>query len=363
MIREVEDLGHDIRKFALDFAEQASSVLAETAIDAIDKVYLTGSGDSYFAARAAEMAFESIGNIPCEALNAQRFMDYESAQVGVAERTLVVTISASGETKRSVQAALRARDAGAVTIAIAGKPDSSLVDASGRGIVVDVGEAKKSPGIRTFQASLLATLVVAIRLGETRDNYSAEEARSLEQEVLTVADVIESTADTVNEPCRKLAAALADAPTMMMVGGGPNYGTALFGAAKIVEAAGVPAIAEEMDEWWHVARLAYPVDMPIFVIAPPGRSHWRAKNVVEIMRTLGKRAIVVAHLDDAEVLGQAHVRLPVQGHTREEFSPLAYHVFSNYVAAYLAESLDRLPFQSDRTDLVELAARCRPMLE
>ena len=72
-----------------------------------------------------------------------------------------------------------------------------------------------------------------------------------------------------------LAEVIADAPVMIMVGSGPSYGTALFSAAKIIEASGVFAVGQDLEEWSHVERYAYPDDMPIFVIAPPGRSHRR----------------------------------------------------------------------------------------
>ncbi len=45
--------------------------------------------------------------------------------------------------------------------------------------------------------------------------------------------------------------------------------------------------------------------------------------------------------------------LPVQGEVREEFSPLLYPLFANYVASYLAARLGRSLFQSDRPELLQ----------
>ena len=92
--------------------------------------------------------------------------------------------------------------------------------------------------------------------------------------------------------------------------------------------------------------------MPVFVLAPPGRSHWRAGEVAATARGLGRRVIAVAHTDDTEVTRHAHAVLPVQGETCEEFSPLVYHVFASYVAAAVAERLGRGLFQSDRPELL-----------
>ena len=118
---------------------------------------------------------------------------------------------------------------------------------------------------------------------------------------------------------------IAASPVVVMLGSGPSYGTALYSAAKLVEAAGVFVLGQDLEEWWHVERFSYPVDMPVFVIAPPGRSHWRAQSVAATARGLGRRVITVTHTDDTEVTRHAHMVLPVHGEVREEFSPLLYH--------------------------------------
>jgi hypothetical protein len=54
----------------------------------------------------------------------------------------------------------------------------------------------------------------------------------------------------------------------------------------------------------------------------------------------------------------AHVVLPVHGEVREEFSPLLYHLFADYVASYVAARLGRSLFQSDRPELLQSVAEC-----
>jgi len=103
-----------------------------------------------------------------------------------------------------------------------------------------------------------------------------------------------------------------------------------------------------LEEWCHVESLAYPDEMPVFVISPPGRSHWRAAEVAAIACRQGRRVIAVTDAADTEVTAHASAHLPVAGHVREEFSPLLYHVFAGYLASYVAERLRRLPFQTVR---------------
>ena len=353
MFRQVAGLAEDLRQLTRPFEQQVRAALTPSEWRAVKKVYLTGDGDSYHASCAAEMAFQVIADVACEPLSAQRFLDYGAAWMRpAAPQTLVIATSASGGTERVVQAIERAKENGALTVALTGTPNSAVTQAADRSIVVELPHKERSPGIRTYQASLVGMLLVAIQLGELQDRYAQEEAEGLRRELVNLANAVDATTSAIQAGCRKVADMIAASPVVVMLGSGPSYGTALYGAAKLVEAAGVFTMGQDLEEWWHVERFAYPVDMPVFVIAPPGRSHWRAQSVTATARGLGRRVIVVAHKDDTEVTRHAHMVLPVQGEVREEFSPLIYHLFASYVAAHVAERLDRCPFQSDRPELL-----------
>ncbi len=355
MVGQVEGLAGDLRALTGPFGQQIRTLLTPLEWRSVKKVYLTGDGDSYHASCAAEMAFEAIADVSCEPISAQRFVDYGAVWLRqVAPRqTLVIATSASGGTQRVVQAIESAKEHGALTVALTGIPKSAVTQVADRSIVVELPQKERSPGIRTYQASLLGMLLVAIQLGEMQSKCNQEEANLVRQELAALADVVDATTDTIKGRCREVADMIADSPAMVMLGSGPSYGTALYSAAKMVEAAGIFAMGQDLEEWWHVERFAYPVDMPVFVIAPPGRSHWRASDLAATARGLGRRVIAVTHTDDTEVSRHAHVVLPVQGKVREEFSPLVYHLFASYVAAAVAERLERSLFQSDRPELLQ----------
>jgi glucosamine--fructose-6-phosphate aminotransferase (isomerizing) len=355
MVSQVEGLAGDLRALTRPFAQQIRTVLTPLEWRAVKKVYLTGDGDSYHASCAAEMAFEAIADVTCAPLSAQRFVDYGAAWMRPAapQQTLVVATSASGGTTRVVQALECAKEHGAVTLALTGTPTSAVTQVADRTIVVELPQQQRSPGIRTYQASLLGMLLVAIQLGAMRNTSPQDDANVLRQELAALADVVEATTDAIKGRCCEAADMIADTPTLVMVGSGPSYGTALFSAAKVVEAAGILALGQDLEEWWHVERFASPVAMPVFVIAPPGRSHWRAGDVAATARGLGRRVIAVTHKDDTEVTRHAFAVLPVHGAVREEFSPVLYHLFSSYVASYIAARLGRSLFQSDHPELLQ----------
>jgi glucosamine--fructose-6-phosphate aminotransferase (isomerizing) len=355
MIEQVERLASDLRSLAPRYDERVREVLDPSWCSDIDRVILTGDGDSYHAACAAEMAMEQIAGLDCEPLSAFRFDAYSAGSLRAAARPLVIATSASGRTDRVVRAIRAARSHGAATIAVTGVAGSPVTQVADHSIVVDLPEPRHSPGIRTYQASLLGLLLMAAQLGQHRnarpeteiDPANAQHTQLL-AELVALDDAVAATASAAADPCHRVAATLADAPVMMMVGSGPSYGTALFAAAKLIEGAGVFAAGQDLEEWSHVERHAYPDDMPVIVIAPPGRSHQRALELAVEAHRLGRRVIAVTTHDDTDLTPYADTVLPVHGYTREEFSPLLYHVFSGYLACHLADALGRKPFQSHR---------------
>ena len=354
MRRQLDALANDLRHLMDDVEEQLRAALPEGEWRRAGWVRLVGNGDSHAASLAATMAFHTLAGVGCEAVSALPFMAYGAAR-GVpapeASRPLVVAISAGGATPLVLKAIDRARADGCRTVALTGAPGSAIARSADHAIAVPLPSPERSPGIRTFQASLAALLLMAIRIGQARGRCSSDDAVSLRREIRLLADAVEATRVANESGCDEVAARVADAPAQLVLGSGPSYGTARFAAAKLVEGAGVFAAAQDVEEWWHVERFAYPVEMPLFVIAPPGRSHSRAAEIAAAARGMGRQVIAVTATNDGQVAKHATIALSVQGACREEFSPLVYHLFASRVAAELGDRLSRSPFQADRPAL------------
>jgi glucosamine--fructose-6-phosphate aminotransferase (isomerizing) len=348
LVRQVRCLPADLRDQAGVIRGQVDDLLTAQEWASAGTVYLTGAGDSYHAACAAEMAFESVAGVSCEPLSALRFLEYVVpwlASTGPG-RPLVIAVSASGRTERVAQAVMAAREQGALTVAVTGASGEAVSTAAERAVVIELPDIRRSPGIRTYQASLLGLLLTAIRLGEARERYGTVEAHGLRQELAKAADAVEATTAAIADRCREAAELVAGSPVLSFAGSGPSYGTAQFAAAKMTEGAGVYASAQDLEEWCHVECHAQPDDLPVFVIAPPGRSYWRAPGLAASAHSAGRRVIAVTDQHDQAVSRHASITLPVTEAVREEFSPLLYHVFAGLVAAHLARRLGRYPFQA-----------------
>ena len=349
MVRQVEDLPVMTREQTARIDEHVRSALSADDLKSVVRVFVTGDGDSYHAARAQEMVFESLAGVPCHPMSAQRFLDYGAEWMTLEKgRALVIAISASGRTERGLQSLARAQVFGALTVALTGTPGSPFTEAGERVVLADLPDFGRSPGIRTYNASLMGLTSIALRLGEAHGNIDAAFVEAMLAEMAGLSGVMTATLQAVEVPARAAADAWQDAPMEAWLGSGPSYGTALFSAAKVVEAAGIFAIGQDLEEWAHVERFAYPDDMPVVIIAPPGRSHWRAVKLADLVKKLGRRLAVVVQDGDDEIAQLADYVFPVMGEVREELTPLVYHIPSNFFASRITENLGRMLFQSDR---------------
>ncbi|MHC8421390.1 SIS domain-containing protein [Streptomyces sp. NB004] len=276
MIRQAGRLAGDLDEMTGPVGRTAAALVSAADWGAADSVHLVGDGDSYYAAVSAELAFRSLAGVDCAATPALGFLEYEAPWLGSRSgggRRLVVGVSASGFTPRVVEALARAGRQGAATLAVTGVPDSPLARAADHTLPVRLAGGEPSPGIRTYQASLLALLLLAVRLGEARRHHTRDDRDAMEGEIAALRDGVARTVAGLGDACGRVAELVGDGPVVVMVGSGPALGTAQYGAAKLIEGAGVFARGQDLEEWNHVERFAGPYDMPLFVLAPPGRSH------------------------------------------------------------------------------------------
>ncbi|MEU5634079.1 SIS domain-containing protein [Streptomyces rishiriensis] len=350
MLRQVSRLADDLRAHTGSFDEQVRALPGTVGLADIESVVVVGDGDSDHAARAVEMAFRSVAGVDCRPVSALPFTHYrQPSALPPPARVLTIAVSASGRTPLVIRAAEQTRAAGGVTVALTGGARSPLARTADATVLLALPDQEPSPGVRTYQASLLGALLLATALGQARGHLDRTDADAVRGELGALADAVEATVDDLVVRTRRIADRIADAPALAVLGSGPSHGTALYSAAKVIETSAVLAIGQDLEEWCHVERFAGPADLPTFVLAPPGRCSDHARGVARRATELGRRVVTVAPVDRLDGSG-TWAALPVHGQVREEFSPLLYHLFAAPLACHLAQLLDRIPFAAGRPD-------------
>lgn len=343
MIEQIYSLPALLREVAQPLDEAARKAISHDLALSVKRVFITGCGDSHHAALESELAMESLTGLPTEPMTALQFARYAAGFIPKSGpfTNLVAGISVSGEVSRTFEALQMAHEAGATTLALTATPGSRVAGAAD--IILDTASpafpepaGTHTPGVRSYLTNQMALLFMAVRLGELRGQYSSADAAGLRKEVKGLADALEWTIATCDPKAKQLAQDWKDAGEFVFVGGGPNYGTALFSAAKMLEASGDPALGQETEEWGHLQYFARAVNTPTFFITAGDRDLTRISEAAVAAKAVGRRVVAVAP-ETARLLHEtADASLPL-AQVREMFSHLVACVPGELFAAYRAE--------------------------
>ncbi len=303
-------------------------------------IYFVGCGDSHYCGLAMRYATELLTGIPTEALESLEFSRYavRTAPPG----SLVVAVSNSGEVARTVEALKFARQAGLKTLAITYNRESRLAANSDAVIIYDYRDVGFGPGTMSYVASMLSLFAVAIRAANLTGRLDGEGVADELNRVSAMSGVLAETIRATDEPAKELARSLTDQTPMFVLGGGPNYGTALFMMAKMIESARHNTVAQQLEEWAHEQYFLCGPGTVTIVVAPPGASVDRAREQLQAVRDMKGTAVAVCSADDSKTAELADLVLPVVGDVDEELSPLVYLAAGELVALHFASENNKV---------------------
>ncbi len=354
MHQQIDTLPALLRDIAQPFDASARATFDFELCTSVKRVFLVGCGDSYHAPVGAELAFHQLAGVPTQALNSMTFSRYT---VGFLPATgpktnLVIAVSVSGVVSRTIEALQLARQVEAVAVALTGAPDKPLAQSAERVFettvppLPDEMQGMVVPGVRSYLASQMALYSAAIRIGEVRGHIMTAQAAKLRAELIEVADIMEATIEACEPVCRDLVARWSDALEFVYVGAGPLYGAAMFSAAKMLEASGDPAMAQDTEEWAHLQYFSARQDTPTILISAGGYDADRVAEVARAAQTIGGRVAAVVPAGEKDISQYVQAVLPVKGQVRECFAPLVYSIPGELLAAERAKSIGAAYFRN-----------------
>lgn len=312
---------------------QLPRVLDQETARRIEKIYITGCGDSFFAGAATELAFHQLAGIDTQPIEALNFSRYISPFVKPG--SLLISISNSGKVSRTIEATQRANPK-IDTLAITDAPESALGKAAKRLLFPHIPYLPSGgAGTRSYMASLLCLYSIALHLGKERGHLSPADFDQYSAMLYEIGDLVFQTLNISQSPVQKYAQALKT-DRLFFVGGGPNHGTAMFGAAKVMEALSLEGIAVELEEWAHLQFHTTMEQTAYVVIAPPGASYDRAIEQVKGIKNSGGYVAAILDQKDSQISAIADYFFPVVSPEFEVFSPLIYCLPTELLAVYLA---------------------------
>ncbi len=289
-----------------------------------EKIYLTGCGDSWYCGIATRFAFEEWADIPTEASQA---MDFSRYLVQYAPpNALLIAVSNSGRLARTIEAVVQAKKSGIKTIGATSNMESGLAKEADHVIDLMYSERRFAPGTSSYMASMVVEYCLAIYLAELKGVFSKNQVDQKLSEISSLAAPMEKTIDANLGIMESLVKEADIKNQCVFIGAGPNYGTAFFSMAKVIEATRTPAVGQQMEEWAHIQYFFTNENTLTFVIAPPGNNVDRAREQMYAIKAMKSKCIAICHAEDELIKGETDVIAPVFGEVDEVLSPILYCV-------------------------------------
>jgi glucosamine--fructose-6-phosphate aminotransferase (isomerizing) len=267
---------------------------AYSAFKDVDQVLILACGTSYYAGSVARYWLESIAKIPTSIEVASEYRYRDSVPD---PRTLVVTISQSGETADTLSALKHARALGMThTLTICNVQTSAMVRECRFNFITRAGAEIGVASTKAFTTQLVGLFVLTLALAQVRGHLDdATEATHLKalrhlpaavQAVLALEPQIMAWSDD-----------FATKENALFLGRGLHYPIALEGALKLKEISYIHAEAYPAGELKHGPLALVTSAMPVVTVAPNDALLEKLKSNMQEVRARGGELFVFADAD------------------------------------------------------------------
>jgi glutamine---fructose-6-phosphate transaminase (isomerizing) len=282
---------------------------AHRVFKGIEQVLILACGTSYYSGSIAKYWLEGIAKVPTAVEVASEYRYRESVPN---PKTLVVTISQSGETADTLAALKHARSLGMEhTLTICNVATSAMVRECAMAYVtragVEIGVASTKAFTTQLVALFLLTLAIAQAKGRLADADEAAHLKALRHLPVAVQSVLALEPQVI-----AWSEAFARKENALFLGRGMHYPVALEGALKLKEISYIHAEAYPAGELKHGPLALVTSEMPVVAIAPNDALLEKLESNLQEVRARGGDLFVFADADTRIKAGEGvHViRMP-----------------------------------------------------
>ncbi|MBK7532919.1 glutamine--fructose-6-phosphate transaminase (isomerizing) [Piscinibacter sp.] len=275
----------------------------------IDKVLILACGTSYYSGSTAKYWLESIAKIPTSVEIASEYRYRDSVPD---PRTLVVTITQSGETADTLAALKHARGLGMKhTLTVCNVATSAMVRECEFAYITRAGAEIGVASTKAFTTQLVGLFLLTLALAQVRghltDEQEAEHLKALRHLPVAVQAVLALEPQVV-----AWSEAFARKENALFLGRGLHYPIALEGALKLKEISYIHAEAYPAGELKHGPLALVTSAMPVVTVAPNDALVDKLKSNMQEVRARGGELFVFADSDTKIESGEGlHViRMP-----------------------------------------------------
>jgi glucosamine--fructose-6-phosphate aminotransferase (isomerizing) len=260
------------------------------------RIIFIACGTSYHSCMAVRGIFEELADVPIAVELASDFLD---RQAPIYRDDTCVFVSQSGETADSLLALRYCLERGALTVGIVNVVGSSISLLTHCGVHVNAGPEIGVASTKAYTSQFIAMVMFALSLSE--DRASKKERR--EEIMFGLADISQQIKQILelDKPIKDLCSKVfKNQKSLLLLGRGSQYSTALEGALKIKEISYLHCEAVMSGELKHGVLALVDENLPIIMILTRDSLFNKSLNAYQQVTARGGKPIVICNADDEE---------------------------------------------------------------
>ncbi|KAK3355771.1 glucosamine-fructose-6-phosphate aminotransferase [Neurospora tetraspora] len=271
------------------------------------RIIFIACGTSYHSCMAVRGIFEELTEIPISVELASDFLDREAP---VFRDDTCVFVSQSGETADSLMALRYCLERGALTVGIVNVVGSSISMMTHCGVHVNAGPEIGVASTKAYTSQFIAMVMFALSLGE--DRASKKQRREEIMEGLGKISEQISAVLTQDQKIKQLCEErFRNQKSLLLLGRGSQYSTALEGALKIKEISYLHCEAVMSGELKHGVLALVDENLPIIMILTRDKLFKKSLNAYQQVVARKGKPVVICNESDTEFQTSDAVKIEI----------------------------------------------------
>ncbi len=275
MLKEIMEEPVVLEKTLKPFIENFDSVFD---ISDYEEIHIVACGSAMYAGMIGKSLIEENANIRvlCEVAS-----EYRYKKILYDRKTLVIVISQSGETADTIAAMRKAKENGALTLAIVNVKGSTIARESDRQIFIEAGPEIAVATTKAYILQVAVMALLACRVAGKKD--IVDELKRLPRLLKEVVD----RRDTYLEIAKKI----SDREDIFFIGRKIDYAISLEGSLKLKEVSYIHSEAYQAGELKHGTISLIDKGTPVFAIVT--EDDIREKTISNICEVKARGAMII----------------------------------------------------------------------
>ncbi len=297
----------------------------------IDRIMITACGTAMYAGLIGKNLIERLARIPVTVEVASEFR-YQNPIID--EKTLLITISQSGETADTIAALRLAKEHGAKTLSVVNVKGSSIARESDYVLYTHAGPEIAVASTKAYSVQVSVMYLLAFRISYIHGKLTEKETMSYMSKLLDVIPKVEAVLD-YDAQIETISTRLSKAEDIFFLGRGLDYALSMEGSLKLKEISYIHSEAYAAGELKHGTISLITDNVPVIAVATQQDVYSKMISNVREVRSRGAMVILITNSGvtvDASLCDH-HIILP---EVDDLYTPFLSVVVLQYLAYFVA---------------------------